>query len=113
MPVGPVRITLRLPGFSPAKVSATEDSAVPKFSFTDGVCSLEPYPHSSIEKCSSNTKIEDFEHGIFAEADAFLENGDSVMVVEIKTKLKTEPPTGGTTRTTRTKMMKIRKRRGA
>ncbi|GHV87623.1 hypothetical protein AGMMS50255_9190 [Spirochaetia bacterium] len=44
----------------------------------------------TFEKCSSNTKIEDFEHGIFAEADAFLENGDSVMVVEIKTKLKTE-----------------------
>ncbi|GHU18864.1 hypothetical protein FACS1894163_11310 [Spirochaetia bacterium] len=44
----------------------------------------------TFEKFSPNTKIEDFEHGIFAEADAFLENGDSVMVVEIKTKLKTE-----------------------
>ncbi|GHU55008.1 hypothetical protein FACS189442_2030 [Spirochaetia bacterium] len=44
----------------------------------------------TFEKCSSNTKIEDFEHDLFAEADAFLENGDSVMVVEIKTKLKTE-----------------------
>ncbi|GHT55476.1 hypothetical protein FACS1894109_02110 [Spirochaetia bacterium] len=41
LPVGPVRITLRLPGFSPAKVSATEDGAVPRLSFTDGACSLE------------------------------------------------------------------------
>ena len=37
-----------------------------------------------------NTKITDFEHGLFTEADAFLENGDSVMVVEIKTKLRTD-----------------------
>ncbi|GHT55692.1 hypothetical protein FACS1894109_02780 [Spirochaetia bacterium] len=44
----------------------------------------------TFEKCSANTKIEDFTHGIFAEADAFLENGDSVMVVEIKTKLRTD-----------------------
>ncbi|GHT54899.1 hypothetical protein FACS1894109_00400 [Spirochaetia bacterium] len=44
----------------------------------------------TFEKFSPNTKIEDFEHDLFAEADAFLENGDSVMVVEIKTKLKTE-----------------------
>ncbi|GHT70463.1 hypothetical protein FACS1894110_22050 [Spirochaetia bacterium] len=42
----------------------------------------------TFEKCSSDTKIEDFEHGIFAEADAFLENGGCVMVVEIKTKLR-------------------------
>ncbi|GHT63952.1 hypothetical protein FACS1894110_02680 [Spirochaetia bacterium] len=42
----------------------------------------------TFEKCSANTKIEDFTHGIFAEADAFLENGDCVMVVEIKTKLR-------------------------
>ncbi|GHT52112.1 hypothetical protein FACS1894106_0110 [Spirochaetia bacterium] len=44
----------------------------------------------TFEKCSANTKIEDFTHGIFAEADAFLENGDSVMVVEIKTKLRVD-----------------------
>ncbi|GHV54782.1 hypothetical protein AGMMS49579_16060 [Spirochaetia bacterium] len=44
----------------------------------------------TFEKCSSDTKIEDFEHGIFAEADAFLENSGCVMVVEIKTKLRTD-----------------------
>jgi hypothetical protein len=44
----------------------------------------------TFEKCSANTKIEDLAHGIFAEADAFLENGDCVMVVEIKTKLRTD-----------------------
>ncbi|GHU77724.1 hypothetical protein FACS189462_0350 [Spirochaetia bacterium] len=44
----------------------------------------------TFEKCSANTKIEDFTHGIFAEADAFLENSDSVMVVEIKTKLRVD-----------------------
>jgi hypothetical protein len=44
----------------------------------------------TFEKCSANTKIEDVEHGIFTEADAFLENGDSVLVVEIKTKLRTD-----------------------
>ncbi|GHV88877.1 hypothetical protein AGMMS50267_12370 [Spirochaetia bacterium] len=41
-------------------------------------------------KSGPNTKIEDFEHKLFTEADAFLENGDCVMVVEIKTKLRTK-----------------------
>ncbi|GHT97695.1 hypothetical protein FACS1894142_2770 [Spirochaetia bacterium] len=44
----------------------------------------------TFEKCGPNVKIESFTHGIFAEADAVLENGDSVMVVEIKTKLRTD-----------------------
>jgi uncharacterized protein YeeX (DUF496 family) len=42
----------------------------------------------TFEKFGPNTKIEDFVHNIFTEADAFLENGDCVMVVEIKTKLR-------------------------
>jgi predicted RNase H-related nuclease YkuK (DUF458 family) len=33
-----------------------------------------------------NTKIEDRKHDIFLETDAYLENGDAVMVVEIKNK---------------------------
>jgi hypothetical protein len=35
---------------------------------------------------ANRTEITDREHAIFAEVDAFLENGDRVMVVEIKTK---------------------------
>jgi hypothetical protein len=42
------------------------------------------------EKSHRDTKIEDQEHGIFAEIDVFLENGDRTMVVEIKTKPKVE-----------------------
>jgi hypothetical protein len=42
------------------------------------------------EKTHRDTKIEDREHGIFAEIDVFLENGDRAMVVEIKTKPKVE-----------------------
>jgi hypothetical protein len=38
------------------------------------------------EKTHRNSKIRDQEHGISAEIDAFLENGDKAMVVEIKTK---------------------------
>jgi hypothetical protein len=34
-------------------------------------------------------KVADVENSIYTEVDAFLENGDSVMVVEMKTKLKT------------------------
>jgi hypothetical protein len=37
-------------------------------------------------KAYPDAKIADKEHGIFAEVDAFLENGDKVMIVEIKTK---------------------------
>jgi hypothetical protein len=37
-------------------------------------------------KANPDTVIKDPAHGIFAEIDAFLENGDSVMIVEIKTK---------------------------
>jgi hypothetical protein len=37
-------------------------------------------------KAHRDTEIRDKEHGIFAEVDAFLENGDSVMIVETKTK---------------------------
>jgi hypothetical protein len=44
----------------------------------------------TFEKFGPNTKIEDFVHNIFTEADAFLENGDCVMVVEIKTKLRVD-----------------------
>ncbi|MDR0598175.1 MAG: hypothetical protein LBG14_06685 [Treponema sp.] len=40
----------------------------------------------TFEKTHRNSKIRDREHGIFAEIDAFLENGDRVMVVEIKNK---------------------------
>ncbi|GHV63213.1 hypothetical protein AGMMS49587_12500 [Spirochaetia bacterium] len=42
----------------------------------------------TFDKTNHGTKVEDFEHGIFTEADAFLENGDCVMVVEIKTYLR-------------------------
>jgi hypothetical protein len=35
---------------------------------------------------ANRTEIKDREHGIFAEVDALLENGDKVMAVEIKTK---------------------------
>jgi hypothetical protein len=35
-------------------------------------------------------KIEDTKHGIFTEVDAFLENGDCVMIVEMKTYLRTD-----------------------
>jgi hypothetical protein len=38
------------------------------------------------EKTSRDVKIENREHNIFAEIDAFLENGDKVMAVEIKSK---------------------------
>ncbi|MDR1933385.1 MAG: hypothetical protein LBQ57_11275 [Spirochaetales bacterium] len=38
------------------------------------------------EKTHRDKKIADREHNIFTEVDAFLENGDKVMVVEIKTK---------------------------
>ena len=35
---------------------------------------------------ANRTEIKDKEHNIFTEVDAFLENGDKVMIVEIKTK---------------------------
>jgi seryl-tRNA synthetase len=38
------------------------------------------------KKTYRDAKIVDREHGIFAEVDVFLENGDKVMIVEIKTK---------------------------
>jgi hypothetical protein len=38
---------------------------------------------------ASNVKISDKQHKIFVEIDAFLENGEKAMVVEIKTKPKT------------------------
>jgi hypothetical protein len=41
LPVGPVKITLRIPGFSPAKVQATEDNAKPNLKIEGGACSLE------------------------------------------------------------------------
>ena len=34
----------------------------------------------------NRTEIKDREHNIFTEVDAFLENGEKVMIVEIKTK---------------------------
>ena len=37
-------------------------------------------------KAYPNAQITDKQHGIYAEVDAFLENGDSVMIVETKTK---------------------------
>jgi chromosome segregation ATPase len=37
-------------------------------------------------KANRDTEIKDREHNIIAEVDAFLENGDSVMIVETKTK---------------------------
>jgi hypothetical protein len=37
-------------------------------------------------KAYPDAKIADREHGIFTEVDAFLENGDKVMIVEIKNK---------------------------
>jgi hypothetical protein len=37
-------------------------------------------------KAHRDTEIKDHEHGIFTEVDVFLENGDCVMVVEIKAK---------------------------
>jgi hypothetical protein len=37
-------------------------------------------------KAGPNVEIEDPEHGIMLEIDAFLENGDKVMIVEIKSK---------------------------
>jgi hypothetical protein len=37
-------------------------------------------------KAYRDTEIKDREHDLFAEVDVFMENGDSVMVVEIKTK---------------------------
>jgi hypothetical protein len=42
------------------------------------------------EKTHRDTVIEDSEHGIFTEIDAFLENGDKVMIVEVKNKATTE-----------------------
>jgi hypothetical protein len=41
------------------------------------------------EKTHRDTEIKDYKHHIFTEIDAFLENGDKVMIVEIKNKLKT------------------------
>ncbi|GHU04075.1 hypothetical protein FACS1894147_08820 [Spirochaetia bacterium] len=41
-------------------------------------------------KAYPDTIIEDYEHNIFTEVDAFLENGDKVMIVEIKNKPLTE-----------------------
>jgi hypothetical protein len=35
-------------------------------------------------------KIEDFEHNIFTQVDVLMENGDSVMAVEMKTHLRTD-----------------------
>jgi hypothetical protein len=40
-------------------------------------------------KVSRDVEIADREHNIFTEIDAFLENGDKVMIVEIKSKLNT------------------------
>ena len=37
-------------------------------------------------KAAPNVVIADREHDIFTEIDAFLENGDKVMIIEIKTK---------------------------
>jgi hypothetical protein len=42
------------------------------------------------EKTHRDTEIRDLEHNIFTEIDAFLENGDRAMVVEIKTKPSVE-----------------------
>jgi hypothetical protein len=42
------------------------------------------------EKTHRDTVIENREHNIFTEVDAFLENGDKVMIVEIKNKPITE-----------------------
>jgi DNA gyrase/topoisomerase IV subunit A len=39
---------------------------------------------------AGRTKIQDVKHGIFVEIDALMENGDSVMVVEMKTYLRIE-----------------------
>jgi tetrahydromethanopterin S-methyltransferase subunit F len=41
-------------------------------------------------KAYPDAKIADREHNIFTEIDAFLENGDKVMIVEIKTKPNTD-----------------------
>jgi hypothetical protein len=41
-------------------------------------------------KSYPDAKIADKEHDIFAEVDAFLENGDKVMIVETKTKPNTD-----------------------
>jgi hypothetical protein len=41
-------------------------------------------------KAYPDTVIEDREHGISTEVDAFLENGDKVMIVEVKNKPLTE-----------------------
>ncbi|MDR3115612.1 MAG: hypothetical protein LBU25_08830 [Treponema sp.] len=41
-------------------------------------------------KAGPNVKVADREHHIFTEVDAFLENGDKVMIVEIKTKPTTD-----------------------
>jgi hypothetical protein len=40
-------------------------------------------------KANRDTEIKDREHGIFAEVDVFMENGESVMIVEIKAKPNT------------------------
>jgi hypothetical protein len=42
------------------------------------------------EKTHRDTEIVDREHNIFTEVDVFLENGDKVMIVEIKTKPNVE-----------------------
>jgi hypothetical protein len=42
------------------------------------------------EKTHRDTEIKDHKHGIFTEVDVFLENGDKVMIVEIKTKPNVE-----------------------
>ncbi|GMO47086.1 MAG: hypothetical protein Pg6C_09160 [Treponemataceae bacterium] len=41
-------------------------------------------------RAGPDVKIADREHGIHAEVDAFLENGDKVMIVEIKSKPNTD-----------------------
>jgi hypothetical protein len=43
----------------------------------------------SFGKTSQNVEIADREHGIFAEVDVFLENGDCAMIVETKAKPNT------------------------
>jgi hypothetical protein len=46
------------------------------------------------DKSHQRTKVKDGEHGIFYETDISLENGDKVMVVEVKSKPSTEDITG-------------------
>jgi hypothetical protein len=44
----------------------------------------------TVTRANRDVKIVDDEHGIHAEVDAFLENGDKVMIVEIKSKPNTD-----------------------